>query len=80
MFCRGRGGSFPTGDYHCESAEGRAHRLACRPRVKRKVVPGSKLWNQVVAYLHQGLCPEQIERTLARMAEPARLFVVRNDL
>ena len=63
----------PTGGYHCESAEGRAQRLARRPRVERKLVPGSALWQQVVAYLHQGLSPEQIERTLARMEEPVRL-------
>lgn len=63
----------PSGGYDCESAEGRAQRLARRPRVKRKLVPGSELWQQVVAYLHQGLSPEQIERTLGRMAEPVRL-------
>ena len=63
----------PTGGYHCESAEGRAQRLARRPHVERKLVPGSTLWQQVVAYLHQGLSPEQIERTLARMEEPVRL-------
>jgi hypothetical protein len=39
-------------------------RRACRPiglssmRVKRKLVPGSELWDQVVAYLHQGLSPD----------------------
>lgn len=27
-------------------------------RVKRKLVPGSELWDQVVAYLHQGLSPD----------------------
>lgn len=63
----------PSGGYYCESAEGRAHRLARCPRVKRKLIPGSALWQQVVAYLHQGLSPQQIERTLARMAEPVRL-------
>jgi hypothetical protein len=26
--------------------------------VKRKLVPGSELWDQVVAYLHQGLSPD----------------------
>ena len=63
----------PSGGYYCESAEGRAQRIARRPRVKRKLVPGSVLWQQIVTYLHQGLSPEQIERTLARMAEPVRL-------
>jgi hypothetical protein len=51
------GPKMPTGGYHCESAEGRADRLAS-VRVKRKLVPGSELWDQVVAYLHQGLSPD----------------------
>lgn len=62
-----------SGGYFAISANSRAQRLACMPRVKRKLQPGNPLWNQVKESLQAGLSPEQIAGTLRRMEESVRL-------
>lgn len=62
-----------AGGYRCVPASRRAHRLATKPRVPRKLLPGNPLWLTMVEHLRQGLSPAQIASTLARMPEPARL-------
>lgn len=44
-----------------------------KPRVARKLVPGTPLWERVITALGQGLSPAQVGLTLRRMADPARL-------
>jgi transposase, IS30 family len=69
---KGKRGSLDLGYDPCR-AERRARRLARKPRVKRKLVVGSLLWNRVMGLLGQGLSPSQIARTLRDMADPERL-------
>jgi IS30 family transposase len=47
--------------------------LAHKPRRRRKLVPGNRLWKILLEHLDRGLSPAQITSTLARMAEPVRL-------
>ncbi len=54
-------------------ADRRARRMAAKPRVAAKMAPGSGLFQRVAGYLHQGLSPAQIARTLARMSDPVPL-------
>jgi IS30 family transposase len=61
------------GQYRAIAADGKACLLASRPRVVRRLRPGEPLWELVLGQLRQGLSPEQIERTLARMPAPVRL-------
>jgi transposase, IS30 family len=71
--CLHRGRAPSAGGYHSVAADRRARVLAARPRVLRKLVPGSQLWITVVDHLCRGLSPAQIARTLARMADPVQL-------
>ena len=57
--------------YWCESAHRRACLLAAKARTAPKFVVGNALWQHVYAGLRQGLSPQQISGTLARM-EPAQ--------
>jgi transposase, IS30 family len=57
--------------YWCERAHNRACALAAKPRTAAKLVVGNALWQLVYAGLAQGLSPEQVSGTLARM-EPAQ--------
>lgn len=62
-----------AGGYRAVQANRRAHALAVRPRVPAKLVPGNTLWLIVADHLRQGLSPEQIASTLARMPDPVQL-------
>jgi IS30 family transposase len=62
-----------AGGYSSHRAILRARVLSILPRVTRKLVIGNPLWNKVMDCLQQGLSPEQIAGTLARMNEPVRL-------
>jgi IS30 family transposase len=62
-----------AGGYSCQLAHGRAMRLKAIPRVKRKLIVGHALWKLMRDGLQQGLSPEQVSGTLARMSEPIRL-------
>ena len=62
-----------AGGYNCDRAEHRARRQSAIARVARKLVPGTPLWVLMVEHLRHGLSPAQIERTLARMADPVQL-------
>lgn len=62
-----------AGGYYAPRADKRARRLRRKPRVLPKLVPGTPLWETVVAHLRRGLSPEQIACTLARMPEPVQL-------
>ena len=68
-----RGVTRIAGGYRCVAADRRARLLAVKPRVLRKLIPGSPLWIVVVDHLHQGLSPAQIGSTLARMPDPVQL-------
>ena len=68
-----RGRPRVAGGYRAEAAHERAITLASKPRVVRKLVVGSARFDLVVAYLRQGLSPEQIAFTLGSMEEPVRL-------
>ena len=54
-----------AGGYRAEAA----HTLACassvKPRVERRLRPGTPLWDHVMGYLKTGYSPEQIAGTLA---------------
>ena len=62
-----------AGGYRAVQSNRRAQRLAGKPRVARRLAPGTDLWNIVVDHLRQGLSPAQIASTLARMPDPVRL-------
>ena len=62
-----------NGGYLARLADRRARRLRAKPRVARKLVPATPLWNRVIAELSRGLSPAQIGRTLRRMSDPVRL-------
>jgi transposase, IS30 family len=62
-----------AGGYRCEAADRRARVLAGKPRRRRKLKPGNRLWGLMLKHLRRGLSPEQIAGTLARMTEPLRL-------
>ena len=70
---RQRGRPRIAGGYRAPVAEQRARELSCTPRVERKLIPGSELWPLLLRHLQQGLSPEQIASTLARMPDPVRL-------
>jgi IS30 family transposase len=66
--------------YWCEAAHKRACQLAAKPRTAAKLVidasaelGGNALWQLVLAGLKQGLSPQQISGTLARMSPPERI-------
>jgi hypothetical protein len=61
------------GGYRAEAAHLRASALSSKPRVERKLVPGSALFLEVVERLRSGLSPEQIAFTLRSMPDPVRL-------
>lgn len=56
------------GGYRAERAAGLAEGKARVPRVPRKLVPGSLLWEPVLDHLRGGLSPPQIASTLKRMS------------
>jgi IS30 family transposase len=65
----------PSG-YHADGAQLRAVSKASLPRVQRRLVPGTPLWEMVLDNLRAGFSPEQIAGTLKRMApalSPVRL-------
>jgi len=68
-----RGRPKVAGGYRAEAAQQRATTLSIKPRVVRKLVPGSALFGLVVEQLRRGLSPEQIAFTLGSMPDPVRL-------
>ena len=62
-----------AGGYRCALAQKRAERLACKPRVARKMVRGNALWERVLESLRGGLSPEQASGILRRMPDPVRI-------
>ncbi|WP_263415198.1 IS30 family transposase [Terriglobus albidus] len=62
-----------NGGYVARRASQRARILHRKPRVARKLVVGTPLWDQVLFHLGRGLSPEQVAFTLMRMPEPVRL-------
>jgi IS30 family transposase len=71
----GKGGVRIAGGYRSMAADRRARKLAKKPRVVRKLGPGTPLWALVAEHLRTGLSPAQIASTLARMPEPVQLSV-----
>jgi IS30 family transposase len=62
-----------NGMYLARTADRRASRLHRKPRVQRKLVPGTVLWHIVVGHLRRRLSPAQIASTRARMPVPVRI-------
>ena len=62
--CPGRGRPALAGGYRADSAQKRARGCTIKPRLERRLTPGSDLWRQVMAYLKAGYSPEQIAGTL----------------
>ena len=62
-----------SGQYRSIPADRKALRLAARPRVPRKLQPATPVWDLVVGHLRDGLSPQQIAGTLARMDSPVRI-------
>jgi IS30 family transposase len=62
---RGRGRPAAAGGYHAVAAHERARDCTIAPRVKRRLCPGSVLWDEVMHYLKRRYSPEQIAGTLA---------------
>jgi len=62
-----------AGGYRCAHSHQRAQRLACKPRVPRKMVFDNAVWNRVLESLRSGLSPEQASGILQRMPDPVRI-------
>ncbi len=62
---RGPGRPAVAGGYRAEAAHMRARDCIVTPRVKRRLYPGSALWDEVMHYLKRRYSPEQIAGTLA---------------
>jgi IS30 family transposase len=62
---RGPGRPAVAGGYRAEAAQRRAHTCTVKPRVERRLRPGTALWAWVLRYLKAGYSPEQIAGTLA---------------
>ena len=62
---RGPGRPLVAGGYRAEAAHKRAQVCTVRPRVERRLRPGTALWSHVLRYLKAGYSPEQIAGTLA---------------
>ena len=54
-----------AGGYRAEAAHQRAHACTVKPRVEKRLHPGTALWEHVVDYLKTGYSPEQVAGTLA---------------
>lgn len=61
----GRGRPLMAGGYRSDAAHRRAHVSTTKPRVARRLRPGTPLWEQVCHYLKARYSPEQIAGTLA---------------
>jgi IS30 family transposase len=70
---QGEKGRRVCGVYGATRAQQRAERRFRKPRVPRRLQPGTPLWELVLKHLRQGLSPEQIARTLALMESPVRI-------
>ena len=55
-----------AGGYRCLEANQRACRLRRTPRVSRRMVMGTPLWDSVLHGLSQGLSPEQVSGLLSK--------------
>lgn len=64
---RGPGRPLLAGGYRCDGAQHRACANQCKPRVVRRLQPGSVLWERVKSYLKDGHSPEQIAGILGRV-------------
>lgn len=64
MARRGPGRPPVAGGYRSEVAHKRARAYTVTPRVKRRLRPGTALWEHVMEYLKKGYSPEQISGTL----------------
>lgn len=62
---RGPGRPAVAGGYRAEAAHKRAQACTVKPRIDRRLQPGTALWDQVIHYLKAGYSPEQIAGTLA---------------
>jgi len=61
----GRGRPLRAGGYRAQVAHQRARVGNARPRVGKRLQPGTALWDHVTRYLKAGYSPEQIAGTLA---------------
>jgi IS30 family transposase len=59
--------------YWCQNAHRRACALAAKARTATRLVVGNALWQLVYAGLAQGLSPQQVSGTLARMSPAQRI-------
>ena len=62
---RNRGRPMIAGGYRAEVVHKRACVSSDKPRVERRLQPGTALWDHVTSYLEAGDSPEQIAGTLA---------------
>ena len=62
-----------NGGYVARRAGQRARQAHRKPRVERKLVPGTPLWDQRCVYLRRRLSPFKIASTLLRMPDPVRI-------
>lgn len=62
---RGPGRPPLAGGYWADAAHHRTRSCAAKPRVERRLRPGTALWTSVTRYLKAGYSPEQIAGTLA---------------
>lgn len=68
-----------AGGYRAWTAQYRAEACAARPRVERKLKPGSLLWPVMLGYLQADYSPEQIAGTLATVHPDNPSFQVSHE-
>lgn len=68
-----------AGGYRAWTAQYRAEACAARPRVERKLKPGSPLWPVMLGYLQADYSPEQIAGTLATVHPDNPSFQVSHE-
>lgn len=71
--CSGQSRRWGNGGYVARRAGQRARQAHRKPRVVRKLLPGTPLWAEVRRHLRRRLSPFQIASTLFRMPDPVRI-------
>ena len=62
---RSRGRPLVSGSYRAAAVHLRAHACRIKPRIEKRLRPGTALWHHVVDQLKAGYSPEQVADTLA---------------
>ena len=77
---RSRGRPWVSSSYCAAAALLRAHACRIKPRIEKRLRPGTALWYHVVDYLRAGYSPEQVAGTLSTFHPEAPSLQVSHDI